>query len=126
MQISECSISIQSTSHKCWLRRVLDVAQQGETKDDGKNSQNKQIARIFLFFFPKGTSRNQFIFYFFFALLFYFLFFSEQGSQKMEPQKLAPTTEVLCGLQKNNTFSEKRAKPLTIFFLYFPEFFWGF
>jgi len=67
MQISECSISIQSTSHKCWLRRVLDVAQQGETKDDGKNSQNKQIARIFLFFFPKGTSRNQFIFYFFFS-----------------------------------------------------------
>jgi len=44
----------------------------------------------------------------------------------MQPQKLAPTTEVLCGLQKNNTFSEKRAKPLTIFFLYFPEFFWGF
>jgi len=125
MQISECSISIQSTSHKCWLRRVLDVAQQGETKDDGKNSQNKQIARIFLFsFFSKGTSRNQL--FFFFALFFYFLFFSEQGSQKMEPQKLAPTTEVLCGLQKNNTFSEKRAKPLTIFFLYFPEFFWGF
>jgi len=118
MQISECSISIQSTSHKCWLRRVLDVAQQGETKDDGKNSQNKQIARIFLFFFQKVLVGINFF--------FIYLFFSEQGSQKMEPQKLAPTTEVLCGLQKNNTFSEKRAKPLTIFFLYFPEFFWGF
>jgi hypothetical protein len=41
----------------------------------------------------------------------------------MQPQKLAPTTEVGCGLQKYNTFSEKRAKTLTIFFLYFPEFF---
>ena len=121
MQISECSTSIQSTSHKCWLRRVLDVAQQGETKDDGKNSQNKQIARIFLFFFFQKVLVGINFFFFIF-----FLFFSEQGSQKMEPQKLAPTTEVLCGLQKNNTFSEKRAKPLTIFFLYIPEFFWGF
>jgi hypothetical protein len=40
----------------------------------------------------------------------------------MQPQKLAPTTEVECGLQKYSTFSEKRAKTLTIFFLYFPEF----
>ena len=64
--------------------------------------------------------------FFFFLHYFFFIFFSEQGSQKMQPQKLATTTEVVCGLQKNNTFSEKRAKPLTIFFLYFPEFFWGF
>ena len=41
----------------------------------------------------------------------------------MQPQKLAPTTEVGCGLQKFSTFSEKRAKTLTIFFLYFPNFF---
>jgi hypothetical protein len=41
----------------------------------------------------------------------------------MQPQKLAPTTEVACGLQKYSKFSEKRAKTLTIF-LYFPEFFW--
>jgi hypothetical protein len=40
----------------------------------------------------------------------------------MKPQKLAPTTEVGCGLQKYNMFSEKSAKTLTIFFLYFPEF----
>jgi hypothetical protein len=40
----------------------------------------------------------------------------------MQPQKLAPTTEVGCGLQKYSTFSEKRAKTLTNFF-YFPEFF---
>jgi hypothetical protein len=43
----------------------------------------------------------------------------------MQPQKLASTTEVGCGLQKYNTFSEKRAKTLTIFFLYCPNFFFG-
>jgi hypothetical protein len=43
--------------------------------------------------------------------------------KKMQPQKLAPTTEVGCGLQKYSTFSEKHAKTITIFFLYFPEFF---
>jgi hypothetical protein len=36
----------------------------------------------------------------------------------MQPQKLAPTTEVGCGLQKYNTFSVKRAKTLTIFFIF--------
>jgi hypothetical protein len=36
----------------------------------------------------------------------------------MQPQKLAPTTEVGCGLQKYSTFSEKRAKTLTIFFIF--------
>jgi preprotein translocase subunit SecG len=36
----------------------------------------------------------------------------------MQPQKLAPTTEVGCGLQKNSTFSEKRAKALIIFFFF--------
>ena len=41
----------------------------------------------------------------------------------MQPQKLAPTTEVGCGLQKFSTFSEKRAKTLTIFFYIFPNFF---
>jgi hypothetical protein len=44
----------------------------------------------------------------------------------MQPQKLAPTTEVGCGLQKYSTFSEKRAKTLTIFFLYFCDFFGNF
>jgi hypothetical protein len=43
----------------------------------------------------------------------------------MQPQKLAPTTEVGCGLQKYSTFSEKRAKTLTICFLYFSEFFFA-
>jgi preprotein translocase subunit SecG len=37
----------------------------------------------------------------------------------MQPQKLAPTTEVGCGLQKYSTFSKKRAKTLTIFFFIF-------
>jgi hypothetical protein len=44
----------------------------------------------------------------------------------MQPQKLAPTTEVRCGLQKYNMFSEKRAKTLIIFFFYFPDFFGNF
>jgi hypothetical protein len=44
----------------------------------------------------------------------------------MQPQKLAPITEVGCGLQKYSTFSEKRAKTLIIFFLYFSEFFGNF
>jgi hypothetical protein len=44
----------------------------------------------------------------------------------MQAQKLAPTTEVGCGLQKYSTFSEKRAKTLTIFFLYFLDFFGNF
>jgi hypothetical protein len=76
----------------------------------------------FSLIFPKGTSRNQT----FLLFQYFFIFFSQQGSKKLQPQKLAPTTEVGCGLQKYNTFSEKHAKTLTIFFLYFPEFFWQF
>jgi hypothetical protein len=44
----------------------------------------------------------------------------------MQSQKLASTTEVGCGLQKYNTFSEKRAKTLTIFFFIFLNFFGNF
>jgi hypothetical protein len=44
----------------------------------------------------------------------------------MQPQKLAPTTKVGCGLQKYNTFSEKRAKTLTNFFFIFLNFFCNF
>jgi hypothetical protein len=44
----------------------------------------------------------------------------------VQPQKLAPTTEVGCGLQKYNTFSERRAKTLTIFFFIFLNFFGNF
>jgi hypothetical protein len=44
----------------------------------------------------------------------------------MQPQKLAPTTEVGCGLQKYSTFSEKHAKTLTIFFFIFLNFFGNF
>jgi hypothetical protein len=44
----------------------------------------------------------------------------------MQPQKLAPTTEVGCGLQKYSTFSEKRTKTLTIFFFIFLNFFGNF
>jgi hypothetical protein len=41
----------------------------------------------------------------------------------MQPQKLGPTTEVGCGLQKYSKISEKRAKTLTIFFFIFLNFF---
>jgi hypothetical protein len=44
----------------------------------------------------------------------------------MQPQKLAPITDVGCGLQKYTTFSEKRAKTLTIFFSIFLIFFYNF
>jgi hypothetical protein len=44
----------------------------------------------------------------------------------MQPQKLAPTTEVGCGLQKYNTFLEKHAKTLIIFFFIFLNFFGNF
>ena len=106
-----------------------DVAQQGENKGRSKELTEQANSPDFSFFlnfsriFPKGTSRKQ-TFLFFFTI--FYILFSEQGSQKMQPQKLAPTTEVGCGLQKFSTFSEKRAKTLTIFFLYFPEFFWQF
>jgi hypothetical protein len=101
-----------------------DVAQQGESKGRWKELielANKPNFSFFLNFsrnFPKGTSRNQ-IFVFFCFLYIYFIFFYEQGSKKMQPQKLAPTTEVGYGLQKHSTFSEKRAKLLTIFFSLF-------
>jgi hypothetical protein len=36
----------------------------------------------------------------------------------MQPQKLAPTTEVGCGQQKYSMLSEKCAKTLTIFFVF--------
>jgi hypothetical protein len=44
----------------------------------------------------------------------------------MQPQKLAPTTEVGCGLEKYITFSETRAKTLTTFFFIFLNFFGNF
>jgi hypothetical protein len=46
--------------------------------------------------------------------------------KKMQPLKLAPTTEVGCGPHKYSTFCEKRAKTLTIFFFIFLNFFGNF
>jgi hypothetical protein len=105
-----------------------DVAQQGENKGRWKelteqvNSPNFSFFLNFSLIFPKDTSRNQ-IFLFF---LYFFIFFSEQGSKTMQPQKLAPTTKVGCGLQKYSTFFEKHAKTLTIFFFIFLNFFGNF
>jgi hypothetical protein len=102
--------------------------QQGENKGRWKENTEQANNTDFSFFlnffliFSKGTSRNQT----FLSFHYFFIIFSEQGSKKMQPQKLAPTTEVGCGLQKYSTFSEKRAKTLTIFFHYFLEFFWQF
>jgi hypothetical protein len=106
-----------------------DVAQLGENKGRWKerteqaNNPNFSFFLNFSLIFPKSTRRNQTFFLFF---DYFFIFSSEHGSQKMQPQKLAPITEVGCGLQKYSTFSEKHAKTLTIFFLYFSEFFWQF
>jgi hypothetical protein len=102
-----------------------DIAQLGENKGRWKERTEQANNPDFSFFlnfsliFSKGTSRNQT----FFIFSLFFIFFSEQGSQKMQPQKLAPITEVGCGLQKYSTFSEKRAKTLTIFFFSFLKFF---
>jgi hypothetical protein len=95
-----------------------DVAQLGENKGRWKERIEQANNSDFSFFlnfsliFPKGTSRSQT----FFIFSLFFIFFSKQRSQKMQPQKLAPITEVGCGLHKYSPFSEKRAKTLTIFF----------
>jgi hypothetical protein len=97
-----------------------DVAQQGENKGRWKERTEQANNTDFSFFlnffliFPKGTSRNQT----FLLFHYFFIIFSEQGSKNMQPQKLAPTTEVGCGLQKYNTFLEKHAKTLIIFSLF--------
>jgi hypothetical protein len=103
-----------------------DVAQLGENKERWKE-RTEQANNLYFFFFlifslifPKGRGRNQT----FFIFSLFFIFLSEQGSQKMQPQKLAPITKVGCGLQKYSTFFEKHAKTLILFFLYFPKFFW--
>jgi hypothetical protein len=44
----------------------------------------------------------------------------------MQPKKLAPTTEVGCGIHKYSMFSEKRAKTLKFFFFIFLIFFGNF
>jgi hypothetical protein len=105
-----------------------DVAQQGENKGRWKECTEQANNTDFSFFlnfsliFPKGTSRNQT----FLLFHYFFIIFSQQGSKKMQPQKLAPTTEVGCGLQKYNTFSEKHPKTLIIFFFIFLNFFGNF
>jgi hypothetical protein len=106
------------------VKTCRDVAQQGENKGRWKECTEQADNSEFFFFlnfsliFPKGPSRNQTFLFF----RYFFLFFSEQGSIRMQPQNLAPTTEVGCGLQKYNTFSEKCAKTLTIFFFVFLNF----
>jgi hypothetical protein len=77
-----------------------DVAQLGENKGRWKErteqANNPDFSSFlnFSLIFPKGTSRNQF----FFIFSLFFIFLSEQGSQKMQPQKLSPITKVGCGL----------------------------
>ena len=61
-------------------------------------------------------------FVFLFCMIF-LIFFSAQEATKKELHQVSPKTEIRCGLQKIRKFSEKRARTLTNFFLYFPEFF---
>jgi hypothetical protein len=60
------------------------------------------------------------ILFFFFCMIF-LIFFSVQGATKYELHEVSPKTEFRCGLQKIRKFSEKRARTLTNFFLYFIE-----
>jgi hypothetical protein len=107
------------------VKTCRDVVQQGENKGRWKerteqaNNTDFSIFLNFSLIFPKGTNRNQ-TFLFFHYFFYNFLW---TRIKKMPPQKLAPTTEVGCGLQKYSTFSEKRAKTLKFFFLFFLEFF---
>jgi hypothetical protein len=84
-----------------------DVAQQGENKGRWKKRTEQANNKDFSFFlnfsrfFQKAPVGIK-LFYFF---TIFFIIFSKQGSKKMQPQKLAPTTEVGCGLQKYTTFS---------------------
>jgi hypothetical protein len=77
-----------------------------KTKDDGNNTDFSFFLNFSLIF-PKGTSRNQT----FLSFHYFFIIFSEQGSKKMQPQKLAPTTEVGCGL-RNTALSLKSVQKL--------------
>jgi hypothetical protein len=97
-----------------------DVAQQGESKGWWKElTEQANNPNFFFFWIFPGISQKALVgiklFYFF---VIFFIFFSEQGLKKMQPQKLAPTTEVGCGLQKYSKFSKKRVKSLTIFSLF--------
>jgi hypothetical protein len=98
-----------------------DVAQQGENKGRWKELIEQADSPDFSFFlnFPRIFQKALVGIKFFYVFTIFFIFFSEQGSKKIQPQKLAPTTKVGCGLQKYSTFSEKRAKTLTNFFSLF-------
>ena len=99
----------------------LDVAQQGETKYDGKNLANKQYSRFFLYpdlswIFPKGTSRNQDFLFF-----NYFLYFSLNEDHKRCNHKnwqLQLRSDVV---YRNSASSLKSMQNPCHFFLYFPQ-----
>jgi hypothetical protein len=105
-----------------------DVAQQGENKGRWKELTEQADSPDFSFFlnFP-GIFQNALVginFFYFFTIFLYFSL--NKDKKKMQPQKLTPTTEVGCGLQKYSTFYEKHAKTLTIFFFIFQNFFGNF
>jgi hypothetical protein len=76
-----------------------DVAQQGENKGRRKERTEQANNPEFSFFlnfsliFQKALVGIKLAYFF-----TIFLFFSKQESKKMQPQNLAPTTEVGCGL----------------------------
>lgn len=127
MQISECSIRIQSTSHRCWLRRGETERNKLKTKDDGKNNGTNKSPEFFFLLnfariFPKGTSRNQTLF---FSL--FFLYFSLNKDHKRCNHKNWHLQLRWYVVYRKSARSLKSVqKPCEIFFFMFPIFFGNF
>ena len=130
MQSNDCSIRIQSTNHRCWLRRVETERNKMKTKDDRKDSQNKQIAQtspFFLNFFPgffqKALVGNK-LFFYFFTIFIYFSLNKDHKRCNHKNWHLQLRWDVA---YRNSARSLKSVQKLwQIFFLYFPDFFWQF
>ena len=96
-----------------------------KTKDDRKNSQNKQIARISPFsrIFPKGTNRKQTFFYF----LLFFIYFSLNKDHKRCNHKNWHLQLRWDVVYRNSTRSLKSVQKLWQFFFFiFLNFFGNF
>jgi hypothetical protein len=98
-----------------------------KTKDDEKNSQNKQIVRIFPFFwiFP-GIFQKALVGINFFIFSLFFLYFSLNKDKKRCNQKNWHLQLRWDVVYRNTARSLKSVQNFDNFFLYFPEFFWQF
>jgi hypothetical protein len=104
MQISDCSIRIQSTNHRCWLRRV-------ETRIF-------PFSWIFPCFFQKALVGIK-LFYFF-TIFYIFLWTRIKKRCNQKNWHLQLRWDVV---YRNTARSVKSVQKLWQFFLYFPEFF---